>query len=64
MVGLTTVALLIINRLVLDSLIGDVGEEESRIVDPLKFVLSVALIFVQYWIYDQVTSRWTARFSK
>lgn len=61
MVGLTSIALLIINRLILDSLIGDVNEEETRIIDPLIFVLSVVMIFAQYWIYDRVTTRWTAR---
>jgi hypothetical protein len=63
-VGLTTITLLIVNRLILDSIFGSVGEEEARIIDPLKFVLAVVMIFFEYWIYDFITSRWVARFSK
>lgn len=64
MVGLTLITLLIINRMILDNLFGNVNEEVARVIDPLKFILSVVLIFVQYWIYDRVTSRWAARLTK
>ncbi len=55
MVGLSMIALLIVNGIVLDALLGNrFGENEARIIRPLLFVGSVVMIFFEYWIYDRV----------
>jgi len=62
MVGLSMIALLIVNGILLDGLIGNsIGENEARIIGPLQFVGSVVMIFFEYWIYDRVMASFANR---
>ena len=62
MVGLTCIALLILNGLALDAIAGKgISESQAKLIDPLKFVASVVMIFVEFWIYDRIKASFSKR---
>ena len=65
MVGLIAIALLVINGVALDALVGDnISKNDARIVEPLQFVGSVVLIFFEFWIYDKIVGWFDSRKTK
>lgn len=54
LVMLTVVALMTINAFIATHFFrATMDGVDSRIVDPLKFISTVLLVFLEYWLYDQ-----------
>ena len=65
MVGLIAIALLVVNGVALDALVGDnISQNDARIVGPLQFIGSVVLIFFEFWIYDRFMAWFDSRKTK
>ena len=55
LVTATVVALMLINAVLANAFFGAfIGRVDSRILDPLKFMSAVLLVFLEYWLFDQL----------
>ncbi len=59
---LVVIALMTFNAMIASSFFRfTLGSIDSRIVDPLKFISTVLLVFFEYWLFDRLTRRWLQR---
>ena len=55
LVTATVIALMLINAVLANAFFETfMGRVDARIVDPIKFISAVLMVFLEYWLFDQL----------